>query len=209
MSSSKDIVTLDVGGHVYRTTITTLTRYPDSMLGAMFSGDLGTLQDDQGRYFIDRDGTLFRHVLNFLRTSQLVLPEDFKELPLLEMEADFYQIQSLIEAVKSYKTSIDQPCAQDVVSFTFVPPYIITVGANIKEVEDMVRVMVQTVSSQLYTSHQIPGNVNLPPDTYVASLLGRLNEIGFTTVQIFGVYNPQRYVTEKTWIMVRKTSGNS
>ncbi|CAH1263701.1 KCTD21 [Branchiostoma lanceolatum] len=107
MTSSNDIVTLDVGGHIYRTTITTLTRYPDSMLGAMFGGDFGTLQDDQGRYFIDRDGTLFRHVLNFLRTNQLTLPEDFRELPLLEIEADFYQIQPLIEALVSYKARLE------------------------------------------------------------------------------------------------------
>ncbi|KAI8505296.1 Complement C1q-like protein 3 [Branchiostoma belcheri] len=35
MSRSSDIVTLDVGGHVYRTTLATLTRYPDSMLNTI------------------------------------------------------------------------------------------------------------------------------------------------------------------------------
>ncbi|XP_066305221.1 BTB/POZ domain-containing protein KCTD19-like [Branchiostoma lanceolatum] len=100
-SIADSVVSLNVGGHIYTTARSTLTRYPDSMLGAMFGGDLRTLQDDQGRYFIDRNGRLFEHVLNFLRTSQLVLPEDFKELPLLEMEADFYQIKPLIEALKS------------------------------------------------------------------------------------------------------------
>lgn len=29
-------------------------------------------------YFIDRDGHMFRYILNFLRTSQLLLPDDFK-----------------------------------------------------------------------------------------------------------------------------------
>jgi len=32
------VVTLDVGGTKYRTTLSTLTKYPNSMLGVMFSG---------------------------------------------------------------------------------------------------------------------------------------------------------------------------
>lgn len=28
-------------------------------------------------YFIDRDGHMFRYVLNFLRTSKLLIPDDF------------------------------------------------------------------------------------------------------------------------------------
>ncbi|XP_019616694.1 PREDICTED: BTB/POZ domain-containing protein KCTD19-like [Branchiostoma belcheri] len=154
MSTSSDVVTLDVGGHVYRTTMTTLTRYPDSMLGAMFGGDFDALRDDQGRYFIDRDGTLFRHVLNFLRTGQLVLPEDFKELPLLEMEADFYQIQPLIEALKTYKASMYQRCAHDfvVVKPHKYPQYTV-VSANTKEVENKVKELVQTLAEQLSTEY--------------------------------------------------------
>lgn len=29
-------------------------------------------------YFIDRDGHMFRYILNFLRTSKLLIPDDFK-----------------------------------------------------------------------------------------------------------------------------------
>lgn len=29
-------------------------------------------------YFIDRDGHMFRYILNFLRTSTLLIPDDFK-----------------------------------------------------------------------------------------------------------------------------------
>jgi hypothetical protein len=32
-------------------------------------------------YFIDRDGEIFRYVLSFLRTSKLLLPDDFKVSP--------------------------------------------------------------------------------------------------------------------------------
>ncbi|CAH1232508.1 KCTD4 [Branchiostoma lanceolatum] len=105
---SPDIVALNVGGHFYTTTRSTLTKY-DSRLSAMFghsqSGynvtSVDILRDERGRYFIDRDGMVFRHVLNFLRLGELVLPEGFKELCLLEKEATFYQIRDLIRAVRT------------------------------------------------------------------------------------------------------------
>ncbi|XP_043934742.1 BTB/POZ domain-containing protein KCTD6 isoform X4 [Protopterus annectens] len=96
-------VTLNVGGHLYTTSISTLTRYPDSMLGAMFRGAFPTARDSQGNYFIDRDGPLFRYILNFLRTSELTLPQDFKETDLLRKEADFYQIEPLIQCLNDPK----------------------------------------------------------------------------------------------------------
>ncbi|XP_040049952.2 BTB/POZ domain-containing protein KCTD6 isoform X1 [Gasterosteus aculeatus] len=96
-------VTLNVGGCLYTTSLSTLQRYPDSMLGAMFRGDFPTTRDSQGSYFIDRDGTLFRYILNFLRTSELTLPLDFTETDLLRKEADFYQIEPLIQCLNDPK----------------------------------------------------------------------------------------------------------
>ena len=61
------VVTLDVGGTKYRTTLSTLTRYPDSMLGAMFSGRHNLPQQEDGSYFIDRDGEVFKYILMYLR----------------------------------------------------------------------------------------------------------------------------------------------
>jgi len=55
-----ELVSLNVGGCVYSTSLSTLQRYSDSMLGAMFGGDLPTVRDTHGNYFIDRDGPLFR-----------------------------------------------------------------------------------------------------------------------------------------------------
>ena len=96
-----DIITLNVGGTIYTTSRTTLTRYPSSMLGCMFSDRLPSAMDNHGNFVIDRDGNLFRHVLNFLRTSKLTLPENFNEYELLEAEADFYQIPELNAALQS------------------------------------------------------------------------------------------------------------
>ena len=54
-------IMLNVGGKVYKTTLDTLRRDPDSMLCAMFSGRFKLKADERdGAYFIDRDGKLFR-----------------------------------------------------------------------------------------------------------------------------------------------------
>merc|ERR1712212_1432050 len=65
----------------------------------MFGGDLPTAKDKEGAYFIEGNGQLFRFVLDFLRRNELCLPEDFKEHKLLRLEADFYQIRPLIDAL--------------------------------------------------------------------------------------------------------------
>lgn len=95
----RDPVSLNVGGDVYTTTLDTLTRYRDSMLGAMFGGQIPVLRDERGNVFIDRDGKVFRYILNYLRTGSLDLPRGFKELALLRREVDFFQIRPLMEEV--------------------------------------------------------------------------------------------------------------
>ena len=64
------IVNLNVGGSRYTTTLSTLTKYPDSMLGAMFSGRHALVQQDDGSYFIDVDGEPFRYILSYLRDRE-------------------------------------------------------------------------------------------------------------------------------------------
>ena len=54
-------IMLNVGGKIYKTTLDTLRKDPDSMLCAMFSGRFELKADERdGAYFIDRDGKLFR-----------------------------------------------------------------------------------------------------------------------------------------------------
>ena len=43
------------------------------MIGAVFSGRHALPTDDEGYFFIDRDGRHFHNILNFLRS-----PEQFK-----------------------------------------------------------------------------------------------------------------------------------
>ena len=102
-------VNLNVGGQHFTTSLQTLTKDPNSMLAAMFSGKLEMKPSKDGSFFIDRDGTHFRFILNFLRTGKLTLPKGatfhctFTEE--LEEEAEFYQIQGLIDALRHVESS--------------------------------------------------------------------------------------------------------
>ena len=71
------------------------------MLHAMFSGRFDTKANEDGSYFIDRDGTHFRYILNYLRTGQLVVPEDNTVRRELLTEAEFYQVQGMINELKA------------------------------------------------------------------------------------------------------------
>ena len=90
-------VKLNVGGQFFSTSLQTLTKDPGSMLHAMFSGRFDTKPSEDGSYFIDRDGTHFRFILNYLRTGKILIPEDkLVQREVLE-EAEFYQIRGIID----------------------------------------------------------------------------------------------------------------
>lgn len=94
------VVELNVGGQLYTTSLTTLLRDPDSLLAALFSGRQRILRDSRGRFFIDRDGVLFRFVLDFLRNSRLTLPDSFDEKERLLAESEYYQMKGLSRSLK-------------------------------------------------------------------------------------------------------------
>lgn len=93
---SNEIVEFNVGGSSYTTSKSTITSYPDSMLCRMISGNLPNATDTKERIFIDRDGPLFRYILNFLRDKQLNLPENFTEYAQLRQEAEFFCIEPIV-----------------------------------------------------------------------------------------------------------------
>ncbi|CAG0889307.1 unnamed protein product [Darwinula stevensoni] len=86
-------VHIDVGGTIYTSSLETLTKFPESRLAKMFNGTIPIVLDSlKQHYFIDRDGKMFRHILNFMRNSRLVLPEGFDEVDILLEEANFFEI---------------------------------------------------------------------------------------------------------------------
>ena len=110
MNKSHDgLVTLNVGGHVYTTSTLTLTRDQDSMLAAMFSGRHSVQREEDGSYFIDRDGTHFRYILNYLRDGGFkdgTLPNDRGVLTELLTEAEYYHLSGLVALVKEYGSGL-------------------------------------------------------------------------------------------------------
>ena len=98
------IVKLNVGGKHFTTSLQTLAADPNSMLAAMFSSRHEVQTTEDGSFFIDRDGTYFRFILNYLRNGELILPDGATFLAELEAEARFYQVQGLLDELKTIKT---------------------------------------------------------------------------------------------------------
>ena len=98
------LIELNIGGQIYTSTLFTLTKDSDSLLGMVFSPSddksIPLLKDPRGRYFIDRDGQLFRFVLDYLRNDKLTLPEGFAEKKRLLDEATFYRLGSLVKELE-------------------------------------------------------------------------------------------------------------
>ena len=85
-----NVIDVNVGGMVYTTTVETLASAKGSLLASYFCNADGSAEglgkDSCGRWFIDRDGVLFRYILDYLRNRRLVLPENFSELSRLKSE---------------------------------------------------------------------------------------------------------------------------
>ena len=91
------MINLNEGGYLFTTSLSTLTKYEDSMLAVMFSGRHEIVKDENGRYFVDRDGKYFRYILNFIRSNDL--PPENVALDVLK-EAEFFCMTTLIERLE-------------------------------------------------------------------------------------------------------------
>ncbi|XP_014662097.1 PREDICTED: BTB/POZ domain-containing protein kctd15-like [Priapulus caudatus] len=78
--------------------------YPESRLARLFNGSIPIVLDSlKQHYFIDRDGKMFRYVLSFLRTGQLLLPDNFMFMDMLWIEAKYYDIQPMLKELDKYR----------------------------------------------------------------------------------------------------------
>jgi hypothetical protein len=90
-------VKLNVGGYTFETSTTTLRRLPNTYFYAFLSGVYKTDTLKDGSVFVDRDGTHFFVILNYLRDEHFDLPGALANYPLtalesLKREFDFYSI---------------------------------------------------------------------------------------------------------------------
>uniref|UniRef100_A0A7S0QT22 BTB domain-containing protein n=1 Tax=Pyramimonas obovata TaxID=1411642 RepID=A0A7S0QT22_9CHLO len=116
MKFHRSKVKLDVGGCKYTTSLATLTSVPDSMLGAMFSGRFPLEPDEEdGSFFIDRDGHLFKYVLNFMRDPvSFDAPLDQEIARDLLKEAKYFGIPPLCDL-------LEDPCYMFKKSARYLP----------------------------------------------------------------------------------------
>jgi hypothetical protein len=91
------ILELNVGGTpftTFKSTIYQKINQQENYFTSTFSGRFDIPIDKQGKYFIDRDGTLFKYILSFLREGgsmkKVTFPQDKKVLFELKNEFEFY-----------------------------------------------------------------------------------------------------------------------
>lgn len=93
-------IKLDVGGKIFCTSIATLTSQPNSMLSAMFSGRFSLAKDEDGCFFLDRDGKHFEKILAWLRSQEIPTFTDEREKESFLREVNYFQLDSLKEVLE-------------------------------------------------------------------------------------------------------------
>ena len=68
-------VKLNVGGKHYEVSYSLINEHPESMLGRLVS-DTWQKVDAESTIFIDRDGDIFGHILNYIRYGSIELPSN-------------------------------------------------------------------------------------------------------------------------------------
>eukprot|EP01117_Protostelium_nocturnum_P017608 TRINITY_DN7198_c0_g1_i1.p1 TRINITY_DN7198_c0_g1~~TRINITY_DN7198_c0_g1_i1.p1 ORF type:complete len:191 (+),score=45.46 TRINITY_DN7198_c0_g1_i1:497-1069(+) len=102
MQDNSGIVDLNVGGSFYTTSISTLACDKDSMLASMFGGNFDVQKRHDGRVFIDRDGEVFKFILQYLRDGELDVDylDELTKRRLLK-EASYYCISGIETLLKA------------------------------------------------------------------------------------------------------------
>jgi len=85
---------------MFSTSLATLTRYPDSYFGAMFSKQWNSKPGADGSYFIDKNPQVFHIILDYLRGEELDLELTPSEKRALLRDAQFYQLPDLVAILK-------------------------------------------------------------------------------------------------------------
>jgi hypothetical protein len=99
-----NLVNLNIGGYKFTTTKATLTSSGDNFFTGLLSSRIPTTVDPDGYHFVDSkytcivfiyqnvgDGKYFEPILEFLRTSQLIIP-NYIDVGCIYREAEFYGV---------------------------------------------------------------------------------------------------------------------
>ena len=98
--SSSTPVRLSIGGKLFVTSISTLLKHQGSVFDKMFGSQRHfsdyAKDSSDGAYFIDRDPTLFKLVLDYMRDDHFDVPKDVDEAIKLGREFDYYGFSEAI-----------------------------------------------------------------------------------------------------------------
>lgn len=129
------VVRLNVGGTNYCTTLATLNKAEQSLLADIFGADGGQIQCGEvlsllpdGSYFLDRDGHLFRYILDYLRSGKVTLPEAFTEHGRLREEAKFYGLQGMVQQLDDGVLAVPRSASANGTSGDGTPYYVVQRG---------------------------------------------------------------------------------
>ncbi|CAL2033866.1 unnamed protein product [Caenorhabditis brenneri] len=98
--SSGNIVKLDIGGNIFKTSKSTLTKF-DGFFKTMLETGVPLEKDETGAIFIDRDSKHFRLILNFMRDGVVELPDCVTKLMEIRKEAMYYLLDGLVKLCNS------------------------------------------------------------------------------------------------------------
>uniref|UniRef100_A0A914V2G4 BTB domain-containing protein n=1 Tax=Plectus sambesii TaxID=2011161 RepID=A0A914V2G4_9BILA len=96
------VVLLDVGGRVFKTTEYTLLSVPNNYFCQLLQQSAQDQNESRAvkQIFIDRDGRLFEYIIGYMRDGSMIeLPKDTATLNDLRKEAHFYSMPSLVQLV--------------------------------------------------------------------------------------------------------------
>lgn len=113
----EQVITLNVSGKIFYTTLHTLTKQRGSLLAALFGSSRPLRRLEDGSVFLDRNAEAFGYVLEWLRSG--VIPNDLnsRETLLVQAEARFWQLGDLVSCtstttpVAPHPHTLSSPCA--------------------------------------------------------------------------------------------------
>ena len=115
-SHDPNLVLLDIGGILFKTSLSTLLSIPNTYFTAHLTfaqqpqpgSSSGSGSGGSQPLFIDRDAAHFRHVLNYMRDRSLPDGLTLREVNELYREATYYAIDELKEQIDRLRTELKQ-----------------------------------------------------------------------------------------------------
>ena len=103
MSNIKPI-TFNIGGQRYEISRSLLDQFPESMLTNCASGQW--LENPEEEIFIERDGAVFRYILNYMRDGSVFLPVTERKQSFIK-ELDYYGIEARNSDINDGKAKLE------------------------------------------------------------------------------------------------------